>query len=66
MNVKINGRPETIGKVSSIADLVTEKGLAPEKIVVEHNYRIVPREEWVDVNLRQDDNIEIVSFVGGG
>jgi len=66
MNIKINGNPVDVGDVSSITEVVNKRALAPETIVVEHNYRIVPREEWHKAALKENDNLEIVSFVGGG
>jgi len=66
MNIRINGRDEKIGKAANIAELISDKGLSPARVVVEHNLLIVPQEEWVRTILKEDDNIEIVSFVGGG
>jgi len=66
MNIRINGTVELIDRAGSIAELIAGKGLHPERVVVEHNRRMVPRGEWPDVMLKEDDSIEIVSFVGGG
>ena len=66
MDLKINGKIERVDNISSIIDLVLMKGLFPDKIVVEHNYCIVSREQWQDIRLQEQDNIEIVSFVAGG
>lgn len=66
MIIKINGKNENVEKIDSIARLVSDKKLSADKIVIEHNLRIVPKEEWPRVILRENDNIEIVSFVGGG
>lgn len=66
MVIKINGKEENVGPVGNLARLISEKGLVPEHIVVEHNFRIVPNNEWTNVILKESDNIEIVSFVGGG
>ena len=66
MKIKVNGKEEVVGKKRNIAQLVSDKGFVPEHIVVEHNLRIVPQEDWSKVVLNEDDNIEIVSFVGGG
>jgi len=66
MIIKINGKDETIEKTSSLAELVMNKKLSPEKIVIEHNLRIVPKDKWSNVVLQENDQIEIVSFVGGG
>lgn len=66
MKIKINGKHEEIGKKLNLAELILEKRLCAEHIVVEHNLRIVPEKEWAEVSLHELDNIEIVSFVGGG
>jgi sulfur carrier protein len=66
MIIKINGRDETVEKKLNLAGLIASKQLSPEAIVVEHNFRIVPKEEWPTVFLNENDSIEIVSFVGGG
>ena len=66
MIIKINGKDEAIDRALNLLELVKAKGLSPEKIVLEYNFCIVPKEEWENTNLREKDNIEIVSFVGGG
>lgn len=66
MNLKINGKDISTGAQKTLEELISEKGLHPEKIVVEHNLRIVPREEWPKTALNNNDTVEIVSFVGGG
>ncbi len=65
MNIKINGKSETI-QANSIAELIIQKGLCAERIVVEHNFNILSKEKWTEVILSENDNIEIVSFVAGG
>ncbi len=66
MLLNINGKPEEVKIKSNLAELILSKGLCAEKVVIEHNLRIVPRQEWNKVFLGENDNIEIVSFVGGG
>ncbi|OPY85163.1 MAG: Sulfur carrier protein ThiS [Syntrophus sp. PtaU1.Bin208] len=67
MRVRINGREENLPEgLVSLQELVENRGLVPERVVVEVNLRILPREEWPTVRLREEDSIEIVSFVGGG
>ena len=67
MIIWINGASETVPEESrSLEDLVAARGIARERVVVEHNLRIVSREQWPHVLLQDNDRIEIVSFVGGG
>ncbi len=65
MKITVNGTPETVD-AGSIAEFLMEKGLTGDGVVVEHNYQIVKREKWPTVELSENDNLEILSFVGGG
>ena len=66
MLININGKSEEVKIKSSLAELILSKGLCAEKVVIEHNLRIVPRQEWQNTHLQENDKIEIVSFVAGG
>lgn len=66
MEIRINGKGITIDNGISMARLVSEQSLNADHIVVGHNLRITQKEEWPDIILREGDNVEIVSFVGGG
>lgn len=64
--IRINGKETEITSAMTIAGLVKQKGLSPAKIVVEYNRNIVDRKDWDSFVLRDNDEVEIVSFVGGG
>ena len=66
MIIKLNGTNIEVCKTTTLLGLVQEKGLLPERIVVEHNMDIVPKEKLGNVLIENNDSIEIVSFVGGG
>lgn len=66
MEIKINGENKKINHAVKISEVISKIGLSPEKIVVEHNFKIIPRQEWQKIALQEGDNLEIVSFVGGG
>lgn len=66
MIIKINGKDTIVDKPVDLTDLISGKGLLPDHIVIEYNFRIVPKEEWAGIRLKENDNIEIISFVGGG
>ena len=66
MILRINGKEETLGKEARLMNIIEQKGLRQDRIVIEHNFEIVPREKWSEVLLKNGDNVEIVSFVGGG
>ena len=50
----------------SLQDLLVQYGWSADLIALEVNGKIIPRSEFDTLILRQDDRIEIVSFVGGG
>ncbi|SEM43306.1 sulfur carrier protein [Syntrophus gentianae] len=67
MRVRINGREENLPDgLVSLQELVENRGLVPERVVVEVNLQVISREDWPTVRLQEEDSIEIVSFVGGG
>lgn len=66
MILTINGKQESIERPVSLDALVAVKGLRPERIVVEHNLCIISKEDWSKITLKDQDMIEIISFVGGG
>lgn len=51
---------------ATIADLVHDLDLSPQKVAVERNGEIVPRSTLADALLVDGDRLEIVHFVGGG
>ena len=65
LNLTVNGEPRR-SSASTIAGLVAELGLKPEKVAVERNGTIVPRSTLGEAPLAEGDVLEIVHFVGGG
>ena len=66
MRVKINGKEEIVELAKTLEELLLGRKLSPEKVVVEHNMTIVRREDLKATFVKENDAIEIVSFVGGG
>lgn len=64
-SITLNGAPHR-SAAATIADLVRELELAPEKVAVERNGEIVPRSTLGEAPLGEGDTLEIVHFVGGG
>jgi len=63
--ITLNGDPRRT-TATTIAELVRELDLAPEKVAVECNGAIVPRSTLAEAPLAEGDVLEIVHFVGGG
>ena len=66
MQVQVNGAPREVPTGTRVADLLRALGLAPERVAVERNGRLVPRAEHARVVLAEGDQLEVVTLVGGG
>ncbi|MGH7179897.1 MAG: sulfur carrier protein ThiS [Tepidisphaeraceae bacterium] len=65
MTVKVNGHDREIESGTTLRRLVEQFNLTPEKVAIEHNRKLV-RSEGYEMILREGDEVEIVTFVGGG
>jgi thiazole synthase len=65
LSLTVNGEPRR-SSAATIAALVRELALKPEKVAVERNGIIVPRSTLGEAPLADGDVLEIVTFVGGG
>lgn len=66
MQLRINGEIRELTEDLSLLDLVRQLNLAPERIAIELNQNVVRRIDWAKTELKDDDTVEIVHFVGGG
>ena len=69
MKLQINGAERDLGDSSTpftLAELVEILGMKADRVAVELNRDIVPRDRWMETQLREGDQLEIVHFVGGG
>ena len=66
MKLQINGNPRDFVGPLSLQDLFQQLGIKPDRVAVELNRNIVPREQWDKTTLSDGDRLEIVHFVGGG
>ena len=68
MKLKINGEVnEFDNELKTISDLFTELEIkSPERVAVEINKEIIMQSDFGSTAVKDDDSIEIVSFVGGG
>jgi thiamine biosynthesis protein ThiS len=66
MRVVLNGEMQTLRDGLTLADLVADLGLNQRRIAVEVNREIIARETYAVRAISEDDEVEIVQFVGGG
>jgi len=66
LSIRVNGEHRRVRAGLSLTELALELGLAPTKVAVERNLEIVPRSTLGQVRVEDGDELEIVTFVGGG
>lgn len=64
--MKVNGENHPIDTNQNLLDFLKINAYDITKIAVERNGEIMPRSTYCQVNLKDNDTLEIVSFVGGG
>lgn len=64
--MKVNGTLESLKGSQTLYEYLTERNFDLTKIAVERNGHIVPKADFKNINLENEDNLEIVRFVGGG
>jgi sulfur carrier protein len=67
MQLTINGKEETVSDVVNITDLLKIRGIeTPEMVSVELNNEILNRADFESTQLKENDQIEFLFFMGGG
>jgi thiamine biosynthesis protein ThiS len=66
MKLRINGDERQFQAPLSLQGLLEQLGMKADRVAVELNQNIVPREQWANTALSEGDRLEIVHFVGGG
>jgi len=65
MRVSVNGQQRDLPEGTTVAQLIAEHKLTADKVAIELNRRLL-RSEKYETELKKDDQVEIVTFVGGG
>jgi thiamine biosynthesis protein ThiS len=66
MRILLNGKPRTCSEATTITDLLREAGLPSLSVVVELNRAILQPDSYATILLADNDQVEIIRFVGGG
>jgi len=66
IDIVVNGDPRRVAAGTTVVALLAELGLADRRVAVERNREVVPRADHARTALAAGDQIELVTFVGGG
>jgi len=66
MNIQVNGEGRTANAGVTVAELLRELNIRPDRVAVEVNTEVLNRQEFERRGLCEGDRVEIISFIGGG
>ena len=66
IKIKLNGKLKAISNNSTLFNIVQKNKIPLTKVAIELNQEIVDKKKIKSINLKNDDKIEIVHFIGGG
>lgn len=64
--MKINGVQKECPANLTVSEMLIQEGFVKERVAVELNAEIVAKAVYDTTVLKEDDVIEVVSFMGGG
>ncbi len=66
IKIKVNGKKVIFNKNESIETLIKKLKIPLNKVAIELNRKILNKKEISKIKLNNNDNVEIVHFIGGG
>ena len=66
LKIKINGKNRLIKRKTTLKTLLSTFKLPMNKIAIEINEQIMDKKKFSKIELKNNDKIEIVHFIGGG
>ena len=66
MRIKVNGQWRQASDGVTVAWLLSELAMESRRVAVELNRQLLPRARHAETHLAADDELEIVTLVGGG
>jgi len=66
MNLCVNGQNRDYPAALNVEQLLATLELNRDQVVVELNREILIADKYVDIQLKDDDTLEVIQFVGGG
>ena len=66
IKIKVNGKKTLLNKNDSVQKLTKKLNIPLNKVAIELNRKILDKKKLKNIKLNNNDNIEIVHFIGGG
>ena len=66
IKIRVNGKVKSISDKYSMSDLVKILKIPLKKVAIKLNQEIIDKKKIRKINLKKNDKIETVHFIGGG
>lgn len=66
MRLRVNGETGIYPDGITVQELLDSLGISNRPVAVELNHKVIPRDTLKERLLKENDKLEIVTFVGGG
>ena len=66
IQVFINGKKNSCWERTSLTSLLKDLNIDNDGIAIEINYSVIPKSQYEDTIIKNNDKMEIVQFIGGG
>jgi sulfur carrier protein len=66
MNITINGTSQPLTSAKYLSEIVGTFCKQSKHVIAELNGTIIPADQWASTSLKDNDALELVTFVGGG
>ena len=66
IKIKLNGKKILLHNKINLSNLVKNLKIPIKKVAIELNQEIVDKKKLNKINLKKNDKVEIVHFIGGG
>jgi len=64
--IDVNGAPCSVPAGQTLSGLLEQLGMPAQGIALAVNREVVPRQQWLERRLQQNDKVDIVRAIGGG
>jgi sulfur carrier protein len=66
ITIRLNGDAREVEEGLTVASLLETLDIRAQRVVVEHNLRILRAEDFTGARIADGDELEVLQFVGGG
>ena len=66
IKIRINGKAKSINENEKLSNLIKILKIPVKKVAIELNQEIIDKKKLNMINLKKNDKIEVVHFIGGG